>query len=680
MPEKRFQDVSELLEELFELKDRLLGRGVTKAALWEGSRRLWLKKKREEPYRERNILVETKSCKSEDFFREELIIRGNHILTGTGGLGKTSFLKHIWGEHVARYQPESPVVFYISLERYQEAGQEPYYIRKRILEHVTAGAQDQDTAMSRLEQLLCEDAGKVSWIFLLDGLNEAGTKRELLLREIEHLAKMPGMRLLLTDRTGEAGRYALFGFRQASLLPFSGKEVIAYLEERGIPLPEDTAFRELLGNPMIFSLYCNMALMKQERSVQEWQTDELPRTMNGIVGMFLTELVVKEQRIYAGDEVQQLRAAYAAEHLLPAIAGEMQKRRKTFLSLQELSALLERDYRQISSEAFAKAFPKYTGKSRKLFREIKDAREWLDCAVRDVLMGRMDLLEEEDDGGVRLIHDNFAGYLTEKNRENLKRIRRHSMRKRVKRGAALLTVLCMICIGGMLFLRNRIFPFTAEENRLVDNAFLCLMKNMRILDGQLSAQKKLLDDASKDNVLSGEELPCEQFVQTAEYELSNANASVKSAGGGEAYIDELYAESRNTIPLNTLQKLYEEPEKQQEVMAGLIAHLVEGICSDGYNTRTRKEELIAAYREYLEAYEKCIYLDYYKIILSVPKEKRQDIEKLMTETACFSEYMVRQEYVSISAEELETMLDAAENVLQYAKNGMLSQNYFVPDK
>lgn len=676
LPEKRFQNTEELLLELVELKNRILGRGVTKSALWEGSRRLYLKKSRDEVYRERSILIGEMSLKSEDFFQKELNKRENFILTGAGGIGKTSFLKNEWRKSVSAYRSDAPVVFYISLEQYQEAGQEPYFIRKRILEQVTVGERDQDTAMVQLERELGADRGKTSWIFLLDGLNEAGSKRELLLKEIEYLAKLPGTEILVTDRTGEVRKYALSDFEVATLLPFSEDEVAAYLEEEGLPCPEDAAFRELIGNPMILSLYRKVSFMKRERIGQEQQEEKLPGNVNEIIGEFLLELVVKAQRIYAGDEAQQLRVAYAVWHLLPAVAGEMKKRQRTFLNLQELTALLERDYRQITSAIFSKAFPEYIGKSRKMFKGVGDGREWLDCAVRDILTEQMNLLERTDSGGVRLIHENFSGYLIEKNSENRKKINQAGAQNRLRAGIALTAALCVLGIIGMLLFQSRKFPSSREETWLVENAFSCLMKNMRILDGQLSAQEEILDSASKDSVLSGESLACEQLIQSAEYALDNTELYMKSAGGGEAYIEELYRLSGNTIPLNTLQMLYIEPEKQQKVMGGQISHLLNGICrDDAYNTRTRKEELIGAYREYLEAYEICLYLEYRQVVLSVPKEYRQDIELLMTETTCFSKYMVKQEYVDISEEEFETMMGAAENRLWNAKIGMLSQNY-----
>ena len=73
---------------------------------------------------------------------------------------------------------------------------------------------------------------------------------------------------------------------------------------------------------------------------------------------------------------QQQRIAYMIDHLLPEIAGEMDRRKKTLLTAREMAALLERDYCRMKGKAFGRAFPEYIGKSRKLFDGIGDAGEW----------------------------------------------------------------------------------------------------------------------------------------------------------------------------------------------------------------------------------------------------------------------------------------------------------------
>lgn len=759
LPGQRYLSAAQLLEEIRELSYRLEGRGVTLCALWEGSRRAALAETqgRTEAFA-RSILRCTDGSALDDDGLEHLLVSGQNLfLTGSGGMGKTTLLRRLWRENTRVYRPDRPVMIYISLAGYQETGGEAGYIKQRLLASVAFGGETSGQAEIALEKLLdgalmpgtltseslthgaltpgaltpgtatpgalTPETATPGLILLLDGLNEAGSHRTRLLKEIAALGRKSGVSVLVTSRTEDIRPYGFESFDRLRLLPLAAKTVTAYLEAEKIDLPEDDSFLNLLENPMVLSLYVRTVKMSWESgadtpvgvssggnavggehitqraeagnvssggsavggehitqraeagnvslapssATQSW-------TMDRIVERFLEERKLREMAVDSGDDVQQLRVAYIIDHLLPEIAGEMVRRKRTLLSAQEMAALMERDYRRIKDKAFGRAFPEYLGKSRKLFEGIHDAGEWYDYAVCELLVERMDLLVKTKSGSFCLLHDNFSGCLCLKNRQNKKRLSRHLRKKRLAAGAVIFAAMLVITAVAVPMIR-RPFPSTQAELSAVKNAMNCLAWNMQLLDNQLSTQQMILTNAEDAAVLDGDGQACVALAALAQRKIDAAALEAKNGGGGAAWIGEL-STARNTIPLDVLQNVYARPERMQPFFSDAAGYLISSLCGDGISLpRERKRAMIDAYNRYLKAYTTVAYLDFMQVLAAVPKGERDEVLEAMAGTGIFSAYMADNDFGAMTAEDYAQRQKAAQEVLDVAENEMLIQGY-----
>ena len=270
---KRYQSAGEMRGEFLELLQRIDRKGITAASLWEGSRAEWVKQSKRTPaqaavcsnYLEREIRTADGRLLPRENVYQALLGGGQLLLTGAGGMGKTEYLKDLWGNSVRVYRDWAPIVFYIPLSEYQEAGAEAYYIRKYLLRRLClTGEEDLDLCLQELNRLLDGESAGGSWIFLLDGLNEAGTKTELLLKEIEEIAGHARAGVLLTDRTDRAKSYGLRGFEQATLQPLGLRQVEDTLGKNGLAVPENEKLLDALRNPMLLLLYIGTCRMRAQ--------------------------------------------------------------------------------------------------------------------------------------------------------------------------------------------------------------------------------------------------------------------------------------------------------------------------------------------------------------------------------------------------------------------------------
>lgn len=408
---KRYQTCEQLLEELNELIDRIDKKGLSYHALWESScisfnRFVQLKG----DYIPQQIECNAQPLSSDDM--QNRLQNGEQILlSGPGGMGKTRFMMELWRQNTKCCMNDVPVIIYLPLNDYQNCSTPAEYIRRSILNSVSfsekqSGYQD---ALHELERML-RDENKGKLILLLDGLNEAGAKREMLIREIEELGAYSCVGILLTERTNEVQEYALKKFKHAQLMPLTDEVVVSELKKKNLSVPEAVELKEMLHNPMMLTLYKESCLLADKN---KQGTDLLKKLSNpsGMVQLYLDELLVSQLRIDSGNDFMGLNHRYILQHLYPAIAAFMTKKKKTVLSYDELLQVVEQSYKNLKSKSFTNHFRDYTGKSRIMLQGL-DVQQWFDFVINEQLIANLALLQKSDNGNYSLVHDNFQEYLT----------------------------------------------------------------------------------------------------------------------------------------------------------------------------------------------------------------------------------------------------------------------------
>lgn len=327
-------------------------------------------------------------------------------------------------------------------------------------------------ALHSLEKILQTPSanGRAAVVLLLDGLNEAGTHREPLLREIENLGKMPGVGILITERTEAVLDYGLPDFVPLALLPLTDQQVRRQFDFMQIPLPDNDILRNLLTTPMLLFLYLD--------SVQFPSGGEqapLPQAQEELLTIYLDRFYRQTLREDSGNQASQLINSYILLHLLPSVAWEMRRKGKTILTVETVRNLVKKSERTLRSHWFGEAFPDFLGKSRLMLAGIQGIDEWYDLAVRERLMERFGLLLETSQGQITLLHDAFLSVLAsqaDKNRSNLKQRWIHHWRRRL---VVSMTVLLLIgsTVEGISNHFEKQSAYTVAENVCIQDKTVC---------------------------------------------------------------------------------------------------------------------------------------------------------------------------------------------------------------
>ena len=443
---KRYQTCEHLIHELNELIDRIDRKGLSYHALWENSCNSFNRLAQQKG----DYLSQRIECNDQSLSLNELqsrLYNGDQILlSGPGGMGKTRLMMELWRQNTTLCLSDVSVMVYLPLKDYQNCSTPSEFVRRSILNSVSfsdqqSGYQD---ALHELERMLI-DGNKNKIILLLDGLNEAGTKRESLIREIEQLGAYSCVGILLTERTNEVQEYALKKFNHAQLMPLTDDVVESALSKVNLSVPKTVELKEMLHNPMMLTLYKESCLLA-DRNNQGADLLEKLSNPSDMVQLYLDELLVSQLRIDSGDDFMGLNHRYILQHLYPAIAASMTKRKKTVLSYDELLQVVEQSYNNLNSKSFTNHFRDYTGKSRIMLQGL-DTQQWFDFAINEQLIANLALLQKSDNGNYSLAHDNFQEHLTVIARKN--KLPRHK-NPRVWAGVTATVVYVIIFIVGLM--------------------------------------------------------------------------------------------------------------------------------------------------------------------------------------------------------------------------------------
>lgn len=387
LPDRRYQSCAEMLRDLQELQDRLDGVGVTRAALWEAGRKsverliqqnpsLSYVHKREALYPLRIRPEGGDSMLAEQFM--EAVAGGagaSAVLVGEGGMGKSTALLRAVLDAPGRYTPASTAIIYLPLFGWKHG--ESNYILDHILMELRFDARTKtmDDARHALMALLSrpprQGNGGRAALLLLDGLNEAIGDPSELVEEINRLAALPGLRILVASRTVPEN----LCLSRASMIRLTEQDVDEALAHHGLLLPEGTEMRQLLQVPMMLSLFIQTA--------NHTGSQVLCQTEAELLNGYLDALCTKAAR--DASQPVNYQAEAAVKLVLPAIAREMHRQGRP-LDDQALYKAVGRCYGIFGSKALSKAFPEWIGHSREIVGEqTAGAEAWYGQVVQNVL-------------------------------------------------------------------------------------------------------------------------------------------------------------------------------------------------------------------------------------------------------------------------------------------------------
>ncbi len=725
LPHRRYQSIEEIRLDMEEVIDRIDHRGVSAATLWESSRLAYKRSAvRKEDFLPRQfsfdgdefqgrVGVMGKSARgpgkvtagspagdksgSTDQLWEALLSGTSILLEGPGGMGKTTLFGELWGKGVHTWSPRAQIVIYVSLKERQLQEDGPEYIRRTMIRGIgfRNDKEREKDSLRELDKLLDRKLGeRPPIILLLDGLNEAGSPREKLLREIEMLAAKPGVGVLVSDRTGEVMGYALNSFIPVRLLPLEKAVVEKELSRCGCPLESDESVRELLellSNPMMLNLYLQIFAMEKE---SHGFAEPAKRIQNadGLVSLFLEQLCSKQLRMDSGNQGLQLCHKYILHHLLPQIAWEMGKKGRTLLSFDEVYRIAAESFRRLKDQNFGKSFPEYFGKSRLMLADMENEAEWFDFAVAEQLVGSLGLLVRNGDGGYGLVHDNFLGYLSgEYVREGAAYGRQEKRKKTLRISALVLLAMLLICGVGLVIYREVSSEtagdtgqvsvsgdtYTEEEQKTIDRAVAVMQNNLGILSSQITAQQTVLEEAEKQGVLNGDAQDMESLKWWIEQEKKITD-SLRTTQLDSEVMEELIAINPD-FPVSSIQSICNKAVEMDVVMTQCLKELEAMLCDEGsiYTEYDEWKGIVEAYEKYLDAYVNCVYFEFNYVLIYLSPDNVAQILNDDKYTDIFIEYFKATGSARDDLGEAEASMDMAYTALKSAQDEMTANHYTI---
>lgn len=691
LPRKRYQSIPELKAELQELICRIDGRGVSHCALWESSRRLYKRAdvSGEKYLPQRIILLQKRAeltqktggfekgdISAEDVY-DRLKAGESILLKGPGGMGKTRLLQEIWKMGVEEYRQDSPVAYYISLRNYQEMPEESRYIHRYMIRWLCFSKNHRhvEDALHELESIFDRKSEQgVNVILLLDGLNEAGSRRGKLLKEIEELGSCCGVGILVTERSDEVQEYGLRAFQAAELLPLEDEAAAGRLREAGIPVPAGENVKELLRNPMMLELYLQTAVMEIEDSGAALSPEGI-HSADDLVGMYLSQLLTHQLWVDAGDEAAQLCHRFILRHLLPEISWEMKRRKASILTLDALYEAVEHNFINLQRKEFGKCFTEYLGKARIMLKDIRDESQWFDYCITEQLVGVLGLLVKDGQGYYRLIHDNFQDYLTEAFRKNRKTYVKKNRGRWKKQVFVLAAAACLTVGTFYMAIQKRAADgvYTEEQQFVMDRAAACLQANVGTLSSQITVQREVLEEAGRSGVAENNPKDKKELKELIDRKLGFAEHLITV--NLEPELAGKLLEINPDFPMEQLTSLCGRTKEMESFLEKGLVRLEEILCSGDsvYRDTEVRKDLVEAYKEYLDAYTSCIFYEFDYVLLHMKPDEAGKILDDNRYTAIFKDYFKTVGVGQQDISRVKAAMDKAAEDLKRARGKLAEQ-------
>jgi len=321
------------------------------------------------------------------------------LLVGNGGMGKTvSMLR--------------------TCEYLLKKGIPAVYIPLRNIDF------QQDTLISYIQRVVCLNQGYLNelmihaqtayheqpnLVLLLDGVNEVPKTlmqkmiRSQLMKEI--LPTWRGTQIIMSSRYDFRASESLEKDVHVLYMQNLGEyQIHCYIEKCGLPAVQDKKILQLLGNPLLLSLYTNAERYREQYDlIAGMELEALPDTAGKIIGNFL-----KTQLFRALKEIHVRLPEYLVvlEYVLPAIAVFMITEDRYSINGAELDELLD------DLEDDRTRFQWYErDRLRKIMRSLElEGFRWDSMRLLNLSVHGLSFLNRAGEDSYEFLHQNLRDY------------------------------------------------------------------------------------------------------------------------------------------------------------------------------------------------------------------------------------------------------------------------------
>lgn len=566
LPRMRYRSIDEMKADFEELLDRIDGRGLTHAAIWE------LARGKSGKHRPPDTLAK---------FGDEVppydadVWRRDTLVLGEGGSGKSTILYGLLNEKTRGYDPRVPAPVFIPL-RMCDGGRD--FIKRFTVREITDRKNSSPAEIAEcLFGLL--NKGKLHLTYILDGLDDVSVDTLPLMSEINELRQTGAVNVILSSR--QESFQCDSGYNRIRLHPLTDESVSEYLAAYKLSPPSSSG--SVLTNPLMLRMYSEGAA----NGSGAIELDE-----DAIIKAYLAALV---DRIYKlqGDKLG-VTADYAVSILLPKIAatGGVET------AFRVLNRIAESDFTGIRSKTFARAFPKFAGKSRVMAEGISSGSEWMDYIVNEVLCRLLKLLEH-DDPDYSFAHRRLYEYFKKQYPPIARRRRRENLFSVLPKVVITLTALTVLgfaaawIISKTIAPADRVFPATAEEKNLCSRAMNSIVMSITSMDALIDTGESAMNELIA--ALDGDPVGYEQEISERLDFLSERTAAQENnVGLGAEYFSE------TPLPCDVLQNIFDYPKEYRDWQADKLAGF-----SDAYDEGVFSVNELKSAAENLISYAEC---------------------------------------------------------------------------
>ncbi len=642
-PNMRYQTIDEFKEALMDLQDRIQGRGVSKSVLWEISKKqcnAYEKTRKISSYKSEAIIQwDGKNQLTEsDFWNNVYKERKNVLLTGSGGVGKTTLLFRYWRKMTNQYSEKQPVVWYLPLLRYQnwknkknsnDSQQRVSFLRDCLLEEIKTNdrVHSIEDAVWVLNQLMDQEN---QLILLLDGLNEVSVSKTELLKEIYELSQKRGVQIVLTERVNTVTKLGIQTLILCEIQPLSEQQVRKILMEQQILYPLGATMQQLLTNQMMMELYIEI---KKSSIEMELEKEITPNTTSALFSQYYKTMCQKIEKTMVGMENQILCTEYALEHTLPMIAVEMKRKKERVLSYEEMIHLLEENYKNLNKKTFLLAFPKYLGTSTCILQEVGTVQAWYQFAVNEILIGKLKWLLPLD-GGYTVFHQDFETYLAYQGELQKKQWNVWKKKSIRKRTIVAFLISLVLTVGGIHVWIQHSYPFFPKDKVAVQDSVANITAVLGKTYSIIQLQYQILTNITP-SLLNGVQQQYDVLEQ--EYQRLEQQAELyASMTMDDPNYFILIEDLKLSIPQKEVEELYTSTQLQYQFMQEHMANLMNRLNPEKKYEQEKKEKAIFAYEQYLEAYCNWINQRIAFVMEAYPEEYRESVYQTLYTSPYFS--------------------------------------------
>lgn len=349
---------------------------------------------------------------------------GRHfMLIGDGGAGKTISQLNLCKLLNDSFNLDDCIPIYISLSdyNYYTVNYDTPFLASRILK-MSGKSIEIRTLFQCLNRHLKNKKDKrnrPSAVLMLDGFNEITVDdKSALIHEIKSIVNdYPNICLILSSRYSiKNGNEWLEIFEKYSLSQLSSTGIEGYLSNNNIPIPNDDSLMNLLGNPMMLTLYCKVSSMPKSKT-HSAVNSLLKKTINTcgeLLNNYLVSLVVKEKNDDPNLQISN-RNSFLILYLLPYIGYRMERDGCFYFTYEQMCDVIADGLNEFTDRKYRGMLAAHCGFNfiNNLTSKAKKPDAFVNSAI-GILVNEIMMLVEEDaaDGYCcySFLHQNYRDF------------------------------------------------------------------------------------------------------------------------------------------------------------------------------------------------------------------------------------------------------------------------------